>query len=224
MRLLYLALVGLAACSHSSANQGSGPVEWRGKPFSRISGDRVTVEPSGESFRIPQEWLDWDGKFHNNLHLSRSQLEGVRDATGEWDREYATVVNAVLPFDSCATHVGGDGWGRESDSFGDLQMRVYTGTFRAEAIRNAVLTSGRATAERFFHPVRVDSEAIAGWEATKLEWRAWYYDYGAVAHVDVLVSDRTSRATVLVFMYSSGENRPHERDAILTSFATPGQK
>jgi hypothetical protein len=224
MRLLCIALVGLASCSHSSASETSAPAEWHGKPFSRISGNDVTEEPSGESFRIPQEWLDWNRKFHNNLHLSRAQLEGVRDATGEWDREYAAVVNAILPFDSCAAHVGGEGWGRDGVSFGDLQVRVYTGAFRPQAIRSAVLTSGRETAERFFQPVRVDSEAIGGWTTTKLEWRAWYGDYGAVAHVDVLVSQLTSPVTVLVFMYSSGANRAHERDSILTSFAMPAQR
>ena len=30
-----------------------------------------------------------------------------------------------MPFEDCAVHVGGEGWGAEGGSFGDLQMRGY---------------------------------------------------------------------------------------------------
>lgn len=211
----FVVLIVLAACSHASNIDGSS-AERRGSPSSILRGNEVIAEPSGVSFRIPQQWLDWNQQFHNNLHLSRAQLESVRDATGDWDHDYASVVNEILPFDSCAAHVGGEGWGRESVSFGDLQMRVYTGTFDSEKIRNAVLESGKSMAGRISRPVKADSATIGDWAETKLEWQAWYGDYGGVAHVDVLISQSEGRSTIIVFMYSS-RNGPQERDAILKS-------
>jgi hypothetical protein len=55
--------------------------------------------------------------------LGKCSDTGVRVGHGEWDSEYASVVNASLPFEDCAAHVGGEGWGWQGLSFGDLQVR-----------------------------------------------------------------------------------------------------
>ena len=222
MRLLCIALVSLCACGHIPAAEPDAPAAWRGRPSARLGGDRVTLLPSGDSFRIPKSWLDWNHRFHNNLHLSRRQLEEVRDGAGEWDREYGAVVNAVLPFDSCAAHLGGEGWGRDGVSFGDVQMRVYTGAFDPGAIRAGALASGRARAAQFFRSIEVDSATVGGWQMTRLQWLAWYGDYGGTAHVEVLVSQHDGRSTVVVFMYAFAPERQRDGDIVLNSFAWTG--
>ncbi len=73
-------------------------------------GRTTHLHPSDATFQIPQDWLDWNAEFHNNLHLTHRELRKVRIGFGEWDYEYARVVNAALPFEHCAAHVGGEGW------------------------------------------------------------------------------------------------------------------
>lgn len=74
----------------------------------------IYLHPSDVSFQIPQDWLYWNTEFHNNFHLTHRELEKVRFGAGEWDSEYGDVVNSALPFEFCAAHVGGEGWGREA--------------------------------------------------------------------------------------------------------------
>src|SRR5437016_455902 len=89
------------------------------------SGRTIILHPSEARFNIPADWLTWYNKFHNNLHLNAKELESVRVGQGEWDTEYALVVNSALSFQTCTAHVGGEGWGKKSSSFADVQLRVY---------------------------------------------------------------------------------------------------
>jgi hypothetical protein len=66
------------------------------------SGQIITLHPSEATFAVPAEWLSWYKKYHNNLHITPKQLDSVRVASGEWDTEYAAVVNSVLPFEGSA--------------------------------------------------------------------------------------------------------------------------
>jgi hypothetical protein len=79
--------------------------------FASRNGRTIQLHPSDITFQVPQDWFDWDAQFHNNLHLSHRELRSVRVGHGEWDSEYGSVVNASLPFEHCAAHVGGEGWG-----------------------------------------------------------------------------------------------------------------
>jgi hypothetical protein len=98
--------------------------EPRGKStyHATLDGRTVALHPSGTTFEIPASFLKWHKQFKNNLHLSRAELQKVERGAGDWDTEYAKVINAVLPFDKCAVHIGGEGWGRDAVSFADLQM------------------------------------------------------------------------------------------------------
>jgi hypothetical protein len=49
----------------------------------------------------------------------------VEIGAGEWDTEYAKVVNSAMGFQDCVAHVGGEGWGKDGSWFGDVQLRVY---------------------------------------------------------------------------------------------------
>jgi hypothetical protein len=81
--------------------------------FANRKEETIYLHPSDVSFQIPNDWLDWNAQFHNNFHLTHGELKKVRFGAGEWDYEYGAVVNSALPFEDCAAHVGGEGWGRE---------------------------------------------------------------------------------------------------------------
>src|SRR4051794_10868901 len=99
-----------------------GGVAWGPATTKRVnaatrSGRTITLHPLNAKFVLPRAWISWYQSFHNNLHLTPKELESVRDGQGEWDTEYARVVNSVLPFRECVAHLGGEGWGKESSSF-----------------------------------------------------------------------------------------------------------
>src|SRR4051794_12982079 len=58
--------------------------------FSTLENRTIELNPSHVKFQIPQDWLEWDFQFHNNLHLSHRQLRSVRVGHGEWDSEYGS--------------------------------------------------------------------------------------------------------------------------------------
>ena len=94
-------------------------------PSSSLDGMRIVPNDPGVSIEIPGDWLASHEEGRNNLHLTRDELEQVREGAGEWDTEYAFVLAALLDFDDCSAHIGSEGWGLEAVSFGDLQLRIY---------------------------------------------------------------------------------------------------
>ena len=90
---------------------GEEPESARAESSATIQNRTIQLKPSGAEFEIPEAWLAWHAQFKNNLHLTRAELEKVKNAEGDWDKEYAEVLNAVIPFARCAVHVGGEGWG-----------------------------------------------------------------------------------------------------------------
>jgi hypothetical protein len=88
-----------------------------------------------------------DAQFHHNYISGHRELRSVRIGHGEWDSEYGFVVNASLPFDDCAAHVGGEGWGWQGVSFGDLQVRAYVTSPSAEDVLLRVKTQSFSVAQ-----------------------------------------------------------------------------
>jgi hypothetical protein len=80
----------------------------------------------------------------------------------DWDPEYAIVVNAVLPFERCALHAGGEGWGREGVSYADLQMRVYVLDEVLEKVEAKVGAVGVQAVRTLFTPRRVIQRGRGG--------------------------------------------------------------
>jgi hypothetical protein len=119
------------------------------RPWSTREGKSVTLHPSGATYKVPNDWLEWHQKFGNNFHLTHAQLDAVARGAGEWDTEYASVCNATLPFDRCAAHVGDEGWGKQGVSYGDLQVRVYDLAESLEVIERAIEDKGAADVARF---------------------------------------------------------------------------
>lgn len=125
--------------------------------------DLIEIAPLGVSFRIPQRWLDWSRGFHNNLHLTEEELAAVKTGDeADWDPEYATVVNAVLPFERCAIHAGAEGWGRQGVAYSDLQMRVYILDEVPEKVEAKVISKGVQAVRTLFTPRRAAWRARGG--------------------------------------------------------------
>jgi hypothetical protein len=209
------------------------------EPIALRRGRRVILRPIRVAFLIPQAWLDHydsppkdpDGyptedSPRNNLHFTRQELDQVRSGEGEeWDEMFAEVVNGLLPFEKCAFHGGGEGWGRQGHSFGDLQMRVYLGNWESGEIEKLVSQGGlsavsglsrqafsqlssRAAALKGFANIRGgnspgaswDRSTVDGWQVESLTFPMRFYDYGATTVIDFYVRKYPRSTVVLVFM------------------------
>jgi|GEM_PF-2662801 len=209
------------------------PILWpayRAGLFTRDAGRYATrqnrtiyLHPSGVSFQIPQDWLDWNAEFYNNLHLTHRELEGVRFGAGEWDSEYGEVVNSALPFEHCAAHVGGEGWGREGVSFGDLQLRTYVTDLSSAEILKRISGPASATAKRvssqIVHDpvVRVSSGQEGQWQRAIIQYDLFYGDYGGRANIEFYLKPVGQYQLVLVFM----GNVEKEKRQVLDSLTVP---
>jgi len=177
--------------------------------------------PTGASFRIPEDWLDWNREFHNNLHLSRHELDKVKDGAGEWDTEYGKVVNASLSFDDCSVHVGGDGWGADGGSGGYLQMRGYISDAGRRELEKQIFKSG-FTAARVLHKdfdthPTIEKSTEGEWDKIVITYYLWYEDYGGTGHVEFYLRTAKGHSAVLVFMHAGGQGQAIQQ--LLHSFS-----
>ncbi len=184
-------------------------------PKAAIQGATITVTPPGIRLSIPEKWLERYKQGRNNIHLSKQEREKVRNGSGEWDLEYGKIVNSIFPFEACALHAGGEGWGSgESVSYGDVQMRVYVLPHDKMKVVESIKTNGTLAV--------YDLSA----ETYKTKWNDedgryllsivnWYYDYGGTAHVLIHCIRIKDWTVAVVFMYC--HDRRNEINAILDS-------
>ncbi len=172
--------------------------------YSTRDGTSITVHPSGVVFAIPVEWVKWHYQHRDNLHLSGTALAGVKDADqNEWDPEFARVCNAALPFDRCAAHVGGEGWGAQGHSFGDIQLRVYDFLDSPSNLEERIVKG----APRGAREAEIKRESDGVWSRVLVCYKRRFYDYGATAYVDFRIHLFGSRTLVFVFMCTNLESR-----------------
>lgn len=183
-------------------------------PCAVLQENRISLPQSKVKFEVPHKWLEWQAQFGNNFHLTRWQLYRVETGGGEWDSEYAQVTNAVLPFENCAVHAGGEGWGLRAVSFADLQMRAYTGNWELMEVRQRVLDQGLPEAKTVGGDALFSSAMRGDWQRDSISYNLFYGDYGGTAHVDFYSRRIDGKTVVLVFMYESTD----EVDQILDSF------
>jgi hypothetical protein len=185
------------------------------------SGRTVILHPSEASFDIPTDWIAWYGKFHNNLHLSEKELALVEVGAGEWDTEYAKVVNSAMRFQDCVAHVGGEGWGKDGSSFGDVQLRVYLTPLSEEQVHQSVSAQGFGAAQRINPNASLLPTVKDGsWQRTTIKYEVFYYDYGGTARIDFYTRTGQGQTFVLVFMYCDVDRfgASEEVKSILRSF------
>ena len=219
MRLFATAIFAVVfVCScHRAANTST-----EAQRYATREGQKIILHPSGVTLTMPQQWLEWDERFHNNLHLTRDQLEKVQNGEGEWDTEYGKVVNATLSFADCAAHVGGDGWGREGSSFDDVQLRAYITNLSQREILARIRGEAFATARRVARPfptpaalaeLAPDTNLKEGkdgqWRTSVIRYPLWYGDYGGVARIQCYLTSIENGTLVLVFMGGQDEEVTH---------------
>ena len=181
----------------------------------------IYLHPSDVSFQIPQDWLYWNSEFHNNLHLTHRELAKVHFGSGEWDSEYGEVANSALPFEYCAAHVGGEGWGREGVSFADLQLRVYFTDLSSEEILRrisgpAVATAKKLSTGNFYGPGQVQTEVgeEGPWRRAVIRYSLFYGDYGGIANVEFYLRQVSKYQLVMVFMGNVEKEKRQVLDSV----------
>lgn len=163
--------------------------------------DGMSVVPVGPGVRVDvsADWMASYADSGNNLHLSREELELVRVGAGEWDTEYAEVLALLFDFDDCAAHVGGDGWGVESSSYADLQVRIYLVPETPEALVERVMTQawGEIVPEVAVDDTQAWTQVLLGYDRT-------YGDYGGHANIDLRLHRFGETTAVIAGMYVDG--------------------
>ena len=173
------------------------------------------------SFVIPEGWIKWhnENETYPNLHLSMNELATVKNAEGEWDKEFATYVNYLLPFENCFAHAGAEGWGSKGLSFADLQVRAYV-------FKNTFfdISSNSFTKKLNELPALIKTitpsyafEKIGDWKRLLISYRCTFIDYSAVAFIDFRVKNFDKNALVFAFMYTDHTSHTIEMDNILNS-------
>lgn len=200
------------------------------RPSAVLDGHKVTLQPSGIVFTVPPSWIEWKSHFDNNFHLTTGQLDKVEHGAGEWDTEYGKIANAALPFDRCAVHAGGEGWGADAWGYGDLQFRVYILDGIPERIEESIYKKSKTAAaalERdsrsvFRAKATAEDKTSSGWtKSVGVTMSVSYFDYGGAANVDFWLFPWNEQTVVAVFMYSKYQVQESTIESVLQSFLWP---
>lgn len=180
---------GVSACAIVDADLAT-------PPSSSIDGYWVTPDGPGVSIELPNTWVARYAEIGDNLHLSRAQLEVVRDGAVGWDAGLAAVIDAIFDFDDCAAHLGEEGWGATSTTIDDLHVRLYRVAETPEAVvaRVTAMSWDGLTPE-----ITVDDDA-APW--TTVDVRFENSDAAELAHVEVRVLRFGETTAAVVGLYS----------------------
>jgi len=169
---------------------------------------------------VPEEWLTRElAGCPAAIYTLPNQLDSIRalPVEGEWNPQYAAVIQAVFPDDSIAAHLGSEEWpgGRK---FSDLQIRVYESAQSATALLETVRSSGLAAAQSIGSmldgEVRFETSTIGSWSGVSLYMPVHFYDYGGTATVRVFVAECATRTATIVFMHESAWTRFDHSDLI----------
>jgi DNA-binding beta-propeller fold protein YncE len=188
-------------------------------------GTTITAVGYGLRFEIPKAWVRWyeENEEHPNLHLTSAELDEVKETEGEWDKEFALIVNAILPFNQCVAHVGGDGWGPRGLSYSDLQVRVYVLTTTPEEIERRARSQGIAVAANLTGASpTLEQEQMGTWRRIAIKYFRMYLDYGATSIVDLRIQRIGNHTVAFVFIYTDHAQHEEEIEAMLNSVEFSG--
>ncbi|MDW7693783.1 hypothetical protein R9C00_03415 [Flammeovirgaceae bacterium SG7u.111] len=172
------------------------------------------------SFRIPYYWIKWheENEERPNIHLTKEALTQVKEANGEWDKDFAMILNSILPFEQCIAHVGREGWGDGGISFSDLQLRTYILTDSIDVIEKELVSEGaKAIGSITNEPFLPSTEELNGWKRVVLKFTRIYKDYGAEVTVDLWFIDKEGITFLFAFMYTNQQKLANEIDEIINS-------
>lgn len=169
-------------------------------PSSSIDGYWVIPDGPGVSVQVRNTWVERYAELGDNMHLSRAQLDAVRDGAIGWDAGLAAVIDAVFDFDDCAAQIGQEGWGAASTTTADLHVRLYRFDETPEAVVARVMAMSWGDVD-----VTVDDNA-APW--TTIHWvypnaeQGPNSEQGELAHVEVRMLRFGATTAALVGLYA----------------------
>lgn len=184
-------------------------------PAAILRDNVVYVFPPGVSFEVPPRWQFWALEHGHNIYTPGHDLDQAVHGEGEWNTEYAAIVNALLPSNSLLFHGGGGSWGKPGGGTG-LQVRFYS----------ALEPNGddvEARVAAVFPTARVELKTVDEWKVTGIAFDVAYGDYFGTGRIDIYVKDIGDRAGALVFM-RSGEHEEEAIRRILETFRTYPQR
>jgi hypothetical protein len=180
--------------------------------FSTLQGAAIRIEPVAASLQVPQDWV---------LYLTKQEIKSVKKGEGEWQTEYAKVLNAALPFAACSLHAGKYRW--ESPAVGSLQMRVYVLDGTVEQVQKGISSKGFSAAKslssKHIHNAAIAVDEVGPWRRVIITYDAWYGDYGGKANLNFYASDHGPWTVAVVFLGGAGAENSLAVAKILHSFS-----
>jgi hypothetical protein len=201
MRTLSLTVAVLALWLTQSKSAETKPPQEIRRPYSTLEDSTVRLIPSGASFKIPQNWVGMYRTDRNNAFFSPEELERARVGIGEWNRQYAEVINGTLPFENCSAQAGANRW--ENSPGVGIHMRAYVGKWSVEEVTKRVAGLGTAQVVNLDKNVsKVTFERITqgDWQVSTLTFYLSFGDYGGTARIDFFAHSFDKQTVVLVFM------------------------
>lgn len=161
-----------------------------------MSGQTVTILPSGVSFEVPESWTKQI--YKKSLFLSWDELNEVnKPAIPDFELETSAILDAVIPFDDCATHVGEKGWniGVVSE-----QLRVYISNESAETILDRIETKGLRIAKDSFDEAKLLHKPVAGWENKSIKYVHAPSHAILIREISFYIKRQNDKSLVFVFI------------------------
>lgn len=204
-------------CNYLNKNNAMSTGKIQVSTGSSLKGNSIVAADEGISFDIPAAWPKWykENETYPNLHLSPAQLNLVKDAEGEWDKEFAIYTNYLLPFEKCIAHAGSEGWGSNSISFADLQLRAYIFDSSSFEITTRQLDSLALLIKGVTPAYTIQEDR--SWKRLLINYMRSYSDYRATATIDIRIKLFGDKTIVFVFMYTDHTNHTNEIKLILNS-------
>jgi hypothetical protein len=190
-------------------------------PYSVLEGTIIKIKPYDAAFKIPESWLSpkiVSGEPTKNLYLSWQDLNELEifDSNHyyDFDKEYAQVMNSVIPFENCVAHIGDRAWG--NGFTGDLQVRVFVVDINSEEITERIKKQGLNKAHNLFDDAKIVSEKYKFWEKQNLNvLEIGQHTFGN-ADIDFYYRPFGNKTVVFVFVHGWGWNETIEQ--MLDSF------
>jgi len=180
--------------------------------FSTWQDATIRIQPSGAFLQLPRDW---------RTYLTRKEIEGVKKGKGEWQAEYANVMNAALPFPGCSLHAGQFGW--DQGAFLTLQMRAYVFNSDIGAVQKRIEANGFSAAKHLssknISKVALTETDLGQWHRILIAYDVSYGDYGGRANIEFYLSSHESWTIALVFMHVDSQKNASAVENILRSFS-----
>lgn len=138
-----------------------------GSPYSTIDKNKITIKPFEASFDIPERWLEYTRE--KNIFLNCGELKKIDFEYGiNFNEEDGQVMDAVIPFEYCASHFGSKNWGISNVEH--LQGRVYVTNLKLNEVSKKIEKDGLNKATRIFERASLKSSAeFNNWQYKSLD-------------------------------------------------------